>query len=284
MIIFKHKSALQKYLREHQNAGQLIGFAPTMGALHEGHLALVQASVKENHLTVVSIFVNPTQFNDPKDLEKYPVTLEQDIYLLEKAGCNILFLPAVEEIYPPAENKEEHYDLGYLETVLEGKFRPGHFQGVCKVMNRLLQLVAPDNLYMGQKDYQQCMVIKKLLALKGFTAQLHICPTLREKDGLALSSRNLRLTPDQKDKALTIYRTLLLLKDSLFKKPFADVKTQALHLLHEAGFEKIDYVEIARADNLSLLQNWQENTPIVALIAAYMGEMRLIDNMILTND
>lgn len=284
MIIFKQKTALQAYLSKAQNRGDSIGFVPTMGALHEGHLSLIRAAKNGNVITVSSIFVNPTQFNDPKDFEKYPVTIEQDMDWLEKNGCDILFLPAVEEIYPPGQKKDEQYNLGYLETVLEGKFRPGHFQGVCQVMNRLLSIVHPDDLYMGQKDYQQCMVIKRLIQLSHFKTNLHICPTVREKEGLAMSSRNLRLTDEQKQQALAIYQSLLYLKKEFDKTDFIHLKEEVHTSLRNAGFNKIDYVELANATDLTLLTQWDPQTPVVALIAAFMGEIRLIDNMVLTDE
>lgn len=282
MMLFKKKKDLQTWLLAQKETGKQVGFVPTMGALHQGHLFLIQCSKKENEITVCSIFVNPAQFNDPKDFEKYPVTLEKDIYLLEQQHCDVLFLPPVDEIYPPQENKEEHYELGYLETVLEGKFRPGHFQGVCKVMHRLLTIVQPHHLYMGQKDYQQCMVIKKLISLSKFPATLHICPTLREKEGLAMSSRNLRLSVEQKEKALAVYKALLYLKKEFSHFSFDTLKANVQQRLLDAGFAKIDYVEIATADDLSLLTAWDNKTPVVALIAAFMGDVRLIDNMALT--
>jgi pantoate--beta-alanine ligase len=284
MIIFKKKKDLTQYLHQQKKENRSIGFAPTMGALHKGHLYLIKASKKENDITVSSIFVNPAQFNDPKDFEKYPVTLDKDIYLLEQTGCDVLFLPTVEEIYPAEESKEELYALGFLETVLEGKFRPGHFQGVCKVMHRLLSIVQPHNLYMGQKDYQQCMVIKKLIEVSHFDTRLHICPTQREKEGLAMSSRNLRLSPVQKEKAFAIHQSLLFFKKELGTKNIDELKSSAQQKLLEAGFAKIDYVEIANAENLSLINEWDGKTPLVALIAAFMGEIRLIDNMIITGD
>lgn len=282
MIIFKKKRDIQSYIGRQRALGKSIGFAPTMGALHEGHLFLIKSAKKENDIAVTSIFVNPTQFNDPKDFEKYPVTIEKDIELLETAGCDILFLPAVEEIYPAGEKRDDHYELGYLETVLEGKFRPGHFQGVCQVMFRLLSIIQSHHLYMGQKDYQQCMVIKRLLQIAGFRTELHICPTLREKEGLAMSSRNLRLTAEQKQNALAIYNALLFLKKEFRHKNFNDIKYQATQQLTEAGFSKIDYIELANADDLSLLDAWDGHSPVVAVVAAFMGEIRLIDNMVLS--
>src|SRR5215468_2087012 len=173
MVIFKTARDLQGYLDKYRKKGKSIGFVPTMGALHDGHLSLLKSSKSHNTVTVCSIFVNPAQFNDPKDFKKYPTTLEQDIFKLETAGCDILFLPPVEEMYPNGIADKKQYDLGYLDTLLEGKFRPGHFQGVCMAVERLLEIVLPDNLYLGQKDFQQCMVINKLIQLMGKENQIH---------------------------------------------------------------------------------------------------------------
>ncbi len=213
MILFRRSDDLSKWLNQETASGKSIGFVPTMGALHAGHISLITISKKETDITVCSIFVNPTQFNDPKDFQKYPITLEKDIALLEAAGVDILFLPGVSELYPTGTANLEHYDLGQLENLLEGKYRPGHFQGVCQVMYRLLHLVRPDHLFMGQKDYQQCMVVQRLLTLLGLPIQLHRCPIIREADGLAMSSRNQRLSPAQRANATAIYRALLLLKE-----------------------------------------------------------------------
>src|SRR5579872_6663216 len=213
MIIYKKAGDLASWLEKQRQAGQSIGFVPTMGALHEGHISLITISKKTTSLTVCSIFVNPTQFNDPKDFQKYPVTIEKDIALLEKAGTDVLFLPGVEEVYPQGTSALEQYDIGPLETIFEGKYRPGHFQGVCQVMRRLLEIVRPDQLFMGSKDYQQCMVVQRLLGLIGIPATLHRCPILREPDGLAMSSRNMRLTPAQRSQATAIYKALLTIRD-----------------------------------------------------------------------
>ena len=203
--------------RSQRKQGKKYGFVPTMGALHAGHISLINDSKKASDLTVCSIFVNPTQFNDPKDFEKYPITIEKDIAMLEAAGCDILFLPEVAEMYPGGTSTSIHYELGYLETILEGHYRPGHFQGVCMIVHRLLDIVKPDNLYIGQKDYQQSMVIKKLIELTGMKelVDLNISPTLREAGGLAMSSRNMRLTEQERVKATAIYKTLHLIKEQL---------------------------------------------------------------------
>jgi pantoate--beta-alanine ligase len=280
MILFKKTERFRAYLQNARNNGNTIGFAPTMGALHTGHISLMAASRQENQLTVASIFVNPAQFNDKKDFEKYPVTIEQDIELLVSAGCDALFLPSAEEIYPEGYSQPSQYPLGYLETILEGKFRPGHFQGVCKVMNRLLDIVQPDNLYMGQKDYQQCMVVKRLLAIMPSPAILHTCPTLREPDGLAMSSRNTRLNAAERKKAVTISRTLTYLKENIKPGLLTNLIGEGTALLTSQDF-RVDYVSIADAQTLELLTAWDGKQKIVALIAAFQNEVRLIDNMFL---
>ena len=282
MIIFKKPEALHEYLGKKGSAKNKIGFVPTMGALHAGHSSLVEAAKKENELVVASIFVNPTQFNDPEDFKKYPITLDKDIKLLEDVGCDVLFTPTVSDIYPNGTNNLPHYDLGFLETVLEGKFRPGHFQGVCQVVHRLLEIVLPDNLYIGQKDYQQCMVITKLVELTGLNEKIkiNICPTLREKDGLAMSSRNVRLSPEERQTATTISAVLRFIKENIKEGSLSLIKEKAQQMLLEKGF-KIDYVEIADANSLELMNEWNGKKKIVALIAAFLGNVRLIDNMVL---
>lgn len=282
MIIFKKTRDLHKWLEAQRLAGISIGFVPTMGALHTGHLSLIESSIKANPVTVCSIFVNPTQFNDPKDFEKYPITIEKDIELLANAGCDILFLPSVKEIYPDELSSSLKYDLGYLERILEGKFRPGHFQGVCMVVHRLLEIVMPDNLYLGQKDYQQCMVIKKLIALIGLSNAIlvNICPTLREPDGLAMSSRNVRLNEDERIKATAIFRNLSFIKENLTTGDLKGLKETAFRNLSEAGFN-VDYIEIADANDLSIIDDWDGQKKLVALAAAFMKEVRLIDNILL---
>lgn len=281
MILFKKSAQLAEWLEDQRSNDLKIGFCPTMGALHPGHLSLIKTCKKENDITVSSIFVNPAQFNDPKDFEKYPATLEQDIDLLEEAGCNVLFVPAVKEIYPHGFEKDQHYDLGFLETVLEGEYRPGHYQGVCMVMERLLKIILPHNLYLGQKDYQQCMVIKKLIELIGLTEiKIHICPTVRETDGLAMSSRNMRLNNEERKKAVDIYNTLSFIKKNIKTGKLAEIKQKALSMLESNGF-KVDYIEITDAQDLEKVNEWNGKQKIVVLAAAYLNDVRLIDNMLL---
>ena len=279
MILFKKAADLTHWLKRQQAAGLTIGFVPTLGALHQGHISLIDISRSETALTVCSIFVNPTQFNDPADFKKYPVTLEKDIALLEKAGTDALFLPDVDSLYPGGTSQLEHYDLGSLESMLEGKYRPGHFQGVCQVMYRLLNIVRPDHLFMGSKDYQQCMVVQRLLAIMGLPTTLHRCPIVREPDGLAMSSRNARLDPAQRLNALAIYRALQYINANWAAAPGPDALiAKATEILEAAAF-RVDYVAIANANTLEPAPLLKDNA--VALIAAFMGEVRLIDNMTL---
>lgn len=282
MILFKTAIDLWNYLDKQRKEGKKYGFVPTMGALHDGHISLINNSKLVNELTVCSIFINPTQFNDPKDYEKYPVTIEKDILLLEAAGCDILFLPSVIEMYPGGTKTSTYYELGYLETILEGKYRPGHFQGVCTIVHRLLDMVKPDNLYLGQKDYQQCMVIKKLIEITGMKdrVQLHISPTLRETTGLAMSSRNMRLNENEKMGATAIYKELSIIKQQLKKGDVLLLKKQAATNLSKKGF-RVDYVEIADAGNLSPVEEWNGEQKLVALAAAHLNDIRLIDNILL---
>ena len=281
MILLKTATDLSHFLSTPKARNLQTGFVPTMGALHEGHLSLVEHSKRNNNITVASIFVNPTQFNDPKDFTHYPVTLEKDIYLLEKAGCDLLFLPSVQVIYPSGMQLTRPYDLGYLETLLEGKYRPGHFQGVCQVVHRLLELVQPTNLYLGQKDYQQCMVIRQLIHITALPVELQIVPTRRELSGLAMSSRNLRLSEKEKEEAAVIYQQLLKIQAGLRPGKLDNLVTEATAALLAAGFDKIDYVSIADAASLRPVTAWDGQSKLVAQVAAFIGGVRLIDNLTL---
>lgn len=278
MILFKHASDLEKHLEKIRSASRSIGFVPTMGALHAGHISLIEHSRKNTDITVCSIFVNPTQFNDPQDFAKYPVTLDQDLLQLEKAGCDLVFIPSVAEIYPNGTAADQQFELGYLETILEGKYRPGHFQGVCQVVHRLLGIVQPDKLFLGRKDYQQCMVIKKMIGLSGWKIQTELVPTLREKSGLAMSSRNMRLNDEQKEAATAIYQSLLFIKQNIAPGVITELVEAAKQKIIAAGFEKIDYVAIADANTLEEITDWNGSQKLVALVAAFIGGVRLIDN------
>jgi len=254
MNLFKKLAYIRNCLVNKRTHGKSIGFVPTMGALHPGHLSLIHTSMNKADVTVCSIFVNPTQFNDPADFSKYPVTIESDIEMLEAAGTTALFLPDVKEIYPEGRPVSKKYELGYLEMVLDGSSRPGHFQGVCTVVQRLLEIVEPDHLMLGQKDYQQCLVITRLLELMGepgYRIKIHICPTLREKSGLAMSSRNMRLNEADREKAALIHQSLLQIRKELQPGNLAALKQKISGILTEQGFQP-DYVELANARNLTL--------------------------------
>jgi pantoate--beta-alanine ligase len=274
MIIFKQAHQLTTYLQTQRKSGKKIGFVPTMGALHQGHIQLINHANAESDVSVCSIFVNPTQFNNPDDFAKYPKTIEQDIELLTAADCNILFIPTKEEVYP-SNYKPSHYKLGYLENILEGLHRPGHFQGVCQVVDLLLNIVPTDFLYLGQKDYQQCMVLARLIEIRGSIEKLRFVPTKREESGLAMSSRNLRLNINQRHIATTIYRVLQYLKDNISKQPIPDLQEIGRQQLEEKGF-LVDYVAICNASTLK--EAHFENEPLIGLIAASLDSIRLIDN------
>ena len=280
MVIVKKASDLSEFIDFQKKKGNIIGFVPTMGALHSGHLELISSSEQRSGFTVCSIFVNPTQFNDSSDYSRYPKKIESDIKILVSAGADLLFLPEPAEVYPNGTDNLELYGLGYLNTVLEGKYRPGHFQGVAQVMTRLLKLVNANLLFMGQKDYQQCMVVQRLIDLLGIGTRLVTCPTVREDDGLAKSSRNLRLSPDQRALAPLIYQSMQEISRSIRKDSPTLLKEETARKLTQAGF-RVDYVEIATADTLQPVEHWNSQTPLVVLVAAFLGETRLIDNMLL---
>lgn len=280
MILVKTIHQLQTILQYFRKNNQSIGFVPTMGALHEGHISLVNTSRRQTGITICSIFVNPTQFNSKTDFEKYPITIDDDINLLESAGCDVLFMPAVTEMYPAGE-AAVHFELGFIETILEGKFRPGHFQGVCRIVDKLLTAVKPDALFMGQKDYQQCMVISQLLATRHQQVKLQVEETVREPDGLAMSSRNMRLDKSEREKAGHIIKALRTMKANLQPGDLSGLKANGEQYLKENGFE-VDYIEIADSSTLEPVNTWNGKQQLVALVAAFVNEVRLIDNLLLT--
>jgi pantoate--beta-alanine ligase len=279
MILFKKSADLRNWLHIRHKANKTTGFVPTMGALHAGHMELIKSSRSVADLTICSIFVNPAQFNDPKDFEKYPVSPEKDIEMLERAGTDVLFLPDVEEIYPPGNGNLETYNLGGLEFLLEGRHRPGHFQGVCQVMSRLLKLVGPDHLFMGQKDYQQCLIVQRLIGILQMPVRFHTVPTVRETDGLAQSSRNQRLTNEQRKNAVAISQALQFIRSGLVPGVDTGALLEAAMGRLDAADFKTDYITIVRANDLLPIENWDGTEKVVALIAAFQGEVRLIDNL-----
>ncbi|WP_394676277.1 pantoate--beta-alanine ligase [uncultured Sphingobacterium sp.] len=283
MEIFKTKASLQAYLQEARSTGQKIALIPTMGALHEGHLSLLNYAKPISDIRVCSIFVNPTQFNDPKDLEKYPRPIENDIRLLESVDCDILFLPSVDEMYPD-KNEAWHLDLGELDQIWEGEKRPGHFQGVTQVVYKLFTLVQPDIACFGQKDFQQVMVIKRMIAMKDLAIQLAICPIIRDQDGLALSSRNARLSEAGKRTALALSRSLQYVKDHIHNPiPLAEIKDKALQILTDTDGLSVEYFALCESSTLKEVNHIDFSKQHVALVTAWVEGVRLIDNMILNN-
>lgn len=277
-MIVKTSFELSNVLFEAKKNSTSIGFVPTMGALHAGHLRLIQRASRENDIVVISIFVNPTQFNNNEDLLKYPRTIELDLALIKEHCTNYLvFTPEVDEIYP-LDDPFQPIDLGHLDEVLEGKFRPGHFQGVVHVVHNLFHLVKPEKAYFGQKDFQQLAIIRHMTKTYGFPIEIIACDTLREPSGLAMSSRNMRLSEEQKVEALIIWKTLKFVKaNNLILSP-SELKQRAVDFF-EKGTLKLEYLEIVNAENLLEADDWSK--PTVCCIAAYCGEVRLIDNLLL---
>lgn len=275
--IFNTIKSLQEHLHNLRQQGKTIGLVPTMGALHQGHLSLLEQAKAANDIAVCSIFVNPTQFNDPKDLEKYPRPIDSDTEKLQSAGCDVLFHPTVDEMY--AQNEQWHLNLGELEHLLEGKFRPGHYQGVTQVVYKLFDIVKPNTAFFGQKDYQQFLVISKMVALLNLPVKLVMCHIVREADGLAMSSRNIHLTPDDRRHALVLSRSLFSVKENFDKADLATLKQQAEKMINAEEGTSLEYFEIA--DGQTLQPAKQDSKRIVALVAARVGNTRLIDNVIL---
>ncbi len=282
MQIITTKKELSDFVSKSQHLGENIGFVPTMGALHPGHISLINQSKSSNKYTITSIFVNPTQFNDPKDLVKYPRPIEKDIQLLENAGCDILFLPEVNEMY---EDKETwNHSFGEIEKLWEGAMRPGHFKGVGQIVYKLLKLVQPNNAYFGQKDLQQTLIVKKLIADFDLPTKLHVCPILREPDGLAMSSRNVRLSPEDRFNAGLIYKALMnCQKEYFLKHSLSEIKRHAQDFLKEIPNSQLEYFEIVDSENMHLFDPQLKNSLPVAIVAIKFQGARLIDNMFLSN-
>jgi len=273
--IFTTKKEITHYFTH--RAGKIVGFVPTLGALHQGHISLIKQAQQNSTEVVCSIFVNPTQFNDPKDLEKYPRPIAADIRMLEQVGCDILFNPPVNEIYD--DNEKWHLNIGDLDHLLEGKFRPGHYQGVTQVVYKLFSIVKPDVAFFGQKDYQQFLVISKMVELLNMPVKLVMCPIERENDGLAMSSRNIHLTPDDRQHALILSKALSWVKNNFDAGNIPAIKQQAgLMISNEPGIEP-EYFEIV--DGQTLHTATANTKTIVALVAAWAGKTRLIDNMLI---
>lgn len=279
MEIINTAAEMQIWSKNRQNDGLSVGFVPTMGALHKGHIELVNRAVKENDVTVCSIFVNPVQFNNPDDLEKYPRTFEQDINMLRAAGCDVVFYPPVKEMYPEPVTRQ--YDFGMLDKVMEGRYRPGHFNGVAIVVKRLFDIVLPNRAFFGEKDFQQLAIIRALVKLENLDVEIVPCPIVREPDGLAMSSRNVRLSEEQRKNASLIYNTLLVAKKMYTSTRPDELKKEVEQRINSNPYMQLEYFEISDTETLEPVGQDKPQKPVVACIAVYMGEVRLIDNMIL---
>ncbi len=279
MDIARNIAELTSWLGAHHNASESLGFIPTMGALHQGHLSLIRQSLGLDDYTVCSIFVNPIQFNNPDDLAKYPRMPEIDIRMLSDVGCNLLFIPSAEEMYP--EIPKKIYDFGSLDKVMEGAFRPGHFNGVAIVVNRLFQLIRPDRAYFGLKDFQQYLIIKEMVRQDKLPVEIVGHPIIREDDGLAMSSRNIRLTPEQRGRASVIFKAL-----SEAQKRFRSFSPEQLQSYILNFFDGIpecrpEYVSVADANTLQPVRVWMDAKSAVVCAAVFFGDIRLIDNILL---
>lgn len=277
MRVVKTISELKSLISGYKQENKTVGLVPTMGALHAGHKSLVDRARKENDIVVVSVFVNPTQFNNKQDLATYPRTEERDCALLEAAGCDVVFMPAVEEVYPEPDNRQ--FDLGAVAEVMEGAHRPGHFNGVAQIVSKLFGFVEPDRAYFGEKDFQQIAVIRKMVQLEGFKLQIVACPIKREDDGLALSSRNVRLTAEQRQLAPNIYRVL---KESCnFAKSHTVAETEKFvaDSLNALPQMEVEYYSIVDALTMQPVSDWADADSITGCITVYCGEVRLIDNI-----
>ena len=277
MKLIQTISELRDELEAVRKQGKSIGLVPTMGALHEGHASLVKRAVKENDVVVVSDFVNPTQFNDKNDLLKYPRTLEADCTLLEKHGAAFVFAPSVEEIYPEPDTRQFSY--APLDTVMEGKYRPGHFNGVCQIISKLFLIVEPDRAYFGEKDFQQLAIIREMVRKYPFNIEIVGCPIVREADGLALSSRNARLSAEQRVQALQISKTLFSSLDFAKENNLEATKQYVENRIAESEGLRLEYFEIVDGNTLQTVSGWEDSNYIVGCITVFCGDVRLIDNI-----
>ncbi len=277
MKIVKTISDLQSILDVYRKDNKSIGFVPTMGALHEGHISLVKQCVAENDICVVSIFVNPTQFNDKNDLLKYPRTPETDAKLLEEAGCNIIFMPEAKEMYPEEDNRI--FDFGLLDKVMEGEHRPGHFNGVAQIVSKLFDAVQPDKAYFGEKDFQQLAIIRAMVNQLKLQVEIISCPIIREKSGLAMSSRNERLNDFQREKASEISETLFKSYNFVPEKSVCELIQWVTETINEVPDLKVEYFDIVDGNTLQSINDWSDSNYIIGCIAVFCGTVRLIDNI-----
>ena len=278
MKVFTTVTSLQEALKDVQDKGFTVGFVPTMGALHYGHLSLVAKAGSMTDIVVVSIFVNPTQFTDKNDLTNYPRTLESDLKLLSSVRCDYVFSPSVEEMYPVEDTRK--FDFGYLETVMEGEFRPGHFNGVAQVVSKLFAIILPQKAFFGLKDFQQLAVIRKMVRQMGLPVEIVPCDIVREGDGLAMSSRNKLLLPECRNCASIIYQTLKEAKELTTTKSLQFIKDFVVNRINANGLLKVEYFEIVDENSLMPSKNFNEPGAKVGCIAVFAGKVRLIDNII----
>ncbi|MBS1763639.1 MAG: pantoate--beta-alanine ligase [Bacteroidetes bacterium] len=269
---------LQEAVSDFKKQHLTVGFVPTMGALHQGHISLTQRAKAENNVVVVSIFINPMQFNNADDFKKYPVTTESDLAMLSEAGCHLVFLPSADEVYT-AHEAPLVFDLEMLDKVMEGEFRPGHFQGVITVVNKFFNWIKPDKAYFGEKDFQQLAVIRKMSTALHPDMEIIGCPTLREKNGLAMSSRNRRLSEQERKDASVIYESISLLTELKSSLDVSAAKNQVINSIQSVQPFKVEYLDIVNADTLISLSQWTESSPMRACIAVWCNEVRLIDNV-----
>jgi pantoate--beta-alanine ligase len=277
MQVVKHINDLQLILNNMQKKGWSIGFVPTMGALHEGHLSLVELAGKQTDFVVVSIFVNPTQFNDKSDLLRYPRDLQKDIELLTPGSCQLVFAPEPEEIYPEPDTRQ--FNFGSLEQVMEGRFRPGHFNGVAQVVSRLFAIVQPDKAFFGQKDFQQLAIINEMVRKLNLPVQIIACPIIREPDGLAMSSRNMLLDPEQRKAAVHISATLFEAQNKIGELNVEDLCRWVINRINENQYLNTEYFEIVNGETLLPVKSWNDPCKKVGCIAVHCGKIRLIDNL-----
>ncbi|MEL7002070.1 MAG: pantoate--beta-alanine ligase [Bacteroidota bacterium] len=282
MDIFKEIGPLKEFLKDKKSKNKTIGLIPTMGALHEGHLALVNSSKMENDVTVSTIFINPTQFNNSVDLDKYPRTFDADIEKLKASGCDAVFCPKAEEVYP--DKPVLSLDFGSLATDMEGKFRPGHFSGVGLIVSKLFNIVNPDRAYFGQKDLQQFFIIQRLVIDLSFDIELRCEPIVRESSGLAMSSRNMRLSQSGKSDASMIYKSLRRAEDAIRREvKFAEIKKELSRFLDQNGVH-LEYFELVDAERMAIINDYSSSSKLALCIAAFVEEVRLIDNLIISLD
>lgn len=277
MKVVRTAAELNQEVANNRKDGQTIGFVPTMGALHVGHISLVNKCLNDGCYTVCSIFVNPTQFNDKNDLKNYPRMPEQDLALLEERGVNLVFMPSVEEMYPETDTRT--FDFGSIDKVMEGAKRPGHFNGVAQVVSKLFEMVQPDRAYFGEKDFQQVAIINAMVKQLGFKVEIVRCPIVRDTDGLALSSRNMLLNPTQRASAPNIYKALSDAKQVGSSITIEEIKTKVITQVNTDSELEVEYFDVVDADSLQSLSSWEESNNIFGCIAVKVGAIRLIDNI-----